>query len=162
MQMAYASSLGRLRAAEAVDDLLALLYRFRNEGARAELALDLARLHGDEHYYVQLTRQMRSDPGTATAQAVNAFHRQLDKQNVLDDETLDLLERCSDALARGNLNEGARLFGELLTRLPLEEHLDATGVAIARACATELRRSGDEHPEYLFLALHTLHVAWRD
>ncbi len=162
LQMAYASSLGRLRAAEAVDDLLALLYHFRNEGARAELALDLARLHGDEHYYVQLTRQMRNDPGTATAQAVNAFHRQLDKQDLLDAETLTLLEKCSEALARGNLNQGARLFGELLAQLPLEEHLDATGVAIARACATELRRTGDEHPEYLFLALHTLHVAWRD
>ena len=160
LKMAYASSLGRLGADEAVNDLLALLYDFRNEGARMEIGLDLARLHGDEYYYVHLMRQIRGDPGTVTAQAVNAFHKQLDKQSVLDEQSEVIMLQCSEALARGNLNEGARLFGELLDQLSLDDHLDATSVAIARECAARLRQFGDAHMEYLMLALHTVHTGW--
>jgi hypothetical protein len=161
LQMAYASSLGRLGADAAVHDLLTLLYRFRNEGARVEIALDVARLHGDEHYFVQLIRQMRNDPGTVTAQAVNAFHKQLDKQGQLDERGEALMDQCSEALARGNLDAGARLFGELLAHLPLDEHLDPTGAAITRECAARLQEFGDRHLEYLVLALHTVHTDWQ-
>ncbi len=35
-----------------------------------ELALALTRLHGDEHYYIQLERQVQEDPGTTMSQAI--------------------------------------------------------------------------------------------
>ncbi|MCB0045883.1 MAG: MFS transporter [Caldilineaceae bacterium] len=162
LQMAYASSLGRLEVDGAVDELLTLLYRFRNQGARLELAMDVARLHGDEHYYVQLTRQMRIDAGTVTAQAVDAFHKKLTKHKLLDATGEDLMAQCSGMLARENVDEGARLFGQLLEHLPLDEHLDKAGATVIRECALRLQEFGSRHLEYLALALHTIHSEWSE
>ena len=78
LQMAYASALGNMHAAEAVPALLLLLHNTTNEGARLELALSIARIIGDEHYFIQLVRQTRSDMGTAVAQALNTFKRRLE------------------------------------------------------------------------------------
>jgi len=161
LQMAYASSLGKLGVTEAVDDLLKLLHRFGNKGARLEVALALARLHGDEHYFVQLARQLRTDPGTAAALAVDDIQKQLKKSGELDAELAALIDPCIAALAHGDMDRGAVLLGRLLAELPLERHCDDAGEAIIRECATQLIGHGDERMEYLALALHTLHVGWR-
>jgi HEAT repeat protein/MFS family permease len=153
LQMAYASALGNLQWVEATPTLLQLLAHTQNTGARLELALTLARLIGDEHYFVSLLRQMRSDPGTATAQALTTYRKRNEKK--LSATAVQKLLECEDALARGEVDHGARLLGALIPELPLDE-MPSAQAAILRECGVQLAASGDEHSEYTMLALDAL------
>ncbi len=94
---------------EAIGDLLALLNRMQNPGARLELALSLARIVGDEHVFVGLLRQMREDQDTATAQALGNFRRHIERVRILSREHLQELVASTDAFARGQREEGIQL-----------------------------------------------------
>ncbi len=154
LQMAYASALGNLGAKEAVDHLLGLLYATHNEGARLELALTLARIVGDEHHFIQLLRNVRSDPGTAVAQELNILKRRLLRDHANDPQE-PLYLTCVDFFARGDLAEGAKALSELIDQSPLQE-LAPVQQKVLRECGLRLREFGPAHQEYMLLALHTL------
>ena len=160
LQMAYASSLGKLNVKEATGDLLALLHDFENEGARLELALALTRLHGDEHYYIQLEREVQADPGTTMSQAITAFKKQMGKELEKGGELARLMDECALVLSRGDVAGGAALLGEIAEKLP-PDHFDSTSNEILQACGINLKEFKDEHIEYILLALHTMHVGYR-
>jgi MFS family permease len=155
LQMAYASALGNLQAVEAIPTLLQQLAQTQNTGARLELALTLARIIGGEHNFVTLLRQVRSDPGTATAQALNAFRKRNEKR--LSKTTVAQILACEDDLARGELDHGCRLLGQLIPELPLENMGNARS-EILQECGVQLAASGAEHTEYILLAIHALVV----
>jgi hypothetical protein len=160
LQMAYASSLGKLDAKDATGDLLALLHDFENEGARLELALALTRLHGDEHYYIQLERQVQEDPGTTMSQAITAFKKQMGNDLEKGGGLAQLMDECALILSRGDVAGGAELLGEIVEKLP-EDDFDETSNAILQDCGINLKEFKDEHIEYILLALHTMHVGYR-
>jgi MFS family permease len=135
--MAYASSMGKLGAVEAVPELLQLLHEFENEGARLELALALARLVGAEHYFIQLVRQVRADPGTAIAVAVSNLRKELPT------------------------GPTSMLLGDAIANLP-ETLFTPTAWLILQECGRCLRESGDEHIEYVLLALHVMHAGYSE
>ncbi len=155
LQMAYASALGNIRAREALEPILKLMYATQNEGARLELALSVARITGDEHAFVQLVRQMREDPGTTAAQALAAFRRRLQRLRTGQEEELAALEAVEGAFARGQLQEGVQHLAALLHRLPPTWFEDAGGQILAE-CARRLAEFGESRQEYLLLALHLL------
>lgn len=155
LQMAYASALGNLQCVDATPTLLGLLAQTENTGARLELALTLARIVGGEHNFVTLLRQVRGDTGTATAQALNAYRKRHEKR--LGQETVVQLSECEEALARGEIDHGCRLFGELIPALPLHTMSHARSI-ILQECGTQLAATGAEHMEYILLAIHALSV----
>jgi MFS family permease len=155
LQMAYASALGNLQWVEGIPKLLRLLAQTQNPGARLELALTLARIIGGEHTFVSLLRQVRSDPGTATAQALNTYRRRNEKK--LDKGVLSQILACEDALARGEIDHGCRLLGELIPELPLQS-MSRPRAEILQECGTQLAASGADHTEYILLAIHALIV----
>jgi hypothetical protein len=155
LQMAYASALGNLQWAEATPMLLQLLAQTENTGARLELALTLARIVGSEHNFVSLLRQVRSDPGTATAQALSSYRKRNEKK--LSQEVVTQLLTCEDTLARGEIDHGCRLFGALIPNLPLES-MDSAQATILKECGAQLVNSGADHTEYILLAIHALLV----
>lgn len=177
LQMAYASALGNMQSLESVPVLLHLLDVSENPGARMELALDLSRAVGEESGFVNLLRQVRSDPGTGMAQSVAAFRRRQDKQILASAQTA--LDECESALARGNLARGCRLLADAIELLPVvtgdvivaaDDDASATAATAAAAaneliraqaevlteCARQLHEHGDERMEYVLLALHSL------
>ena len=155
LQMAYASSLGKLNVQESVQDLLALLHDFRNDGARLELALALARLVGEEHTFVHLLRQVRDDPGTAMSQSISAYTKHLNGSVPTASPLPQLLKDCAVTLARGDVAGGARQLGAIAAQLPPQRY-NSTSQAILAECAHSLQEFGDEHIEYILLALHTM------
>lgn len=157
LQMAYASALGNLRAQSATGELLTLLRTFENEGARMELALTLARMVGDEHHFVQLLRQVRADPGTATSLAVTALKRKV--ESLQDGDLVTTIDECAQALARDDLERGMALMGRIISQLPMER-FGETGVMILQECVRGLEEYGATRIEYALLALHTMSVAW--
>jgi hypothetical protein len=153
LQMAYASALGNLQWVEATPKLLHLLAETENKGARLELALTLARIVGEERTFVSLLRQVRSDPGTATAQALGTYRRRYEKK--LNSSVVARLQECEDTLARGELDHGCRHLGEVILELPLES-MGSARTTILKECAGQLLNSGSEHIEYILLAIHAL------
>lgn len=155
LQMAYASALGNLRDHEATGLLLTLLRDTTNEKARLELALALSRLVGNEHHFIRLVRGARSDLGTTVAQELTAFKRKLERSPADGESTL--LTDCINAFARHERSKGITKLVALLRELPTDQ-LAPTGAQILAECITELATSGDQHLEYLYLALHVLHT----
>ena len=153
LQMAYASALGNLHAVDAIPQLLELLAQTGNTGARLELALTLARIVGNEHSFVSLLRQLRSDPGTAMSQALNTYRKRHAKK--LSQTVLPPLIACEEALGRGEIDQGCRRLGALIPDLPLES-MDEARATILRECGAQLVASGGEHVEYILLAIHAL------
>jgi hypothetical protein len=157
--MAYASALGNLHAQEAVEPLLGLLAATQNAGARLELALSLARIVGDEHVFISLLRQTRTDPGTAMCQAVAAWRRRIDKAYAEQGAGQTLAE-CEVTLARGDLDRGSRLLAQALRQRVCDPTAGRpAGQAadlILTECAGRLGTAGAAQMEYVLLALHTL------
>ena len=153
--LAYASALGNLRVSKATFQLLPLLARCEDEDMRWEVALALARIVGDEKYFVQLWRSTRSAPGTPLAQALTKLKRRLAHTYPHENELVRQLESAAQAFAQEDLLAGAQGLGALLQAMPLEgcEYICA---ALAEACAAELVNTSTVRQEYVVLGLHAL------
>jgi HEAT repeat protein/MFS family permease len=159
LRLAYASALGQLGAQDAVDPLLVLLEDSQGQDVRMEVALALARIVGDEHYFIQLLRQVRGETGTALSQAVTTLKKRWDEYQIDTEEDLwAKLDTCAETLAREDLC-GVALIGDVIRCLPLDD-LDRARATILQACAGQLDEIGIERIEYVILALHTLHGAF--
>ena len=157
LRMAYASALGVLQVREIVSELLDYLRMRQDEGARAELALALARLIGCEGAFVRLWRKVDHEPGTALAQNLRRLHRPL-KRLEGEDKTLRMTgEATTHALEEGKIDEGARRLSGMLIRLPLSA-FDPVLALLLREYAARLEESGVRRMEYFVLALVTLEI----
>ncbi len=155
MQLAYASALGRLQVTEATDRLLELLRTSPSRSSRQEMALDLARLAGDEHTFIQLMRQVRKEPGTALAQSVLGVKKRLESSRPADAELVAALDRAAAALAREDLTQGLVLLAQVLRRFSAAP-LPPAPRQIVEECALQLTQQGARRLEYAALALHAL------
>jgi MFS family permease len=159
LQMAYAAALGNMGATEAIDTIFDLAYKTENEGARMELALSLARMLGEEHHFIRLLRQVRSDPGTAAAQELMQLRNRLTRS--VTSQTRSTLSACSEAFAREALDEGVAGLVTMIRALPPSAYYDDLALKLLRGCATGMETYGAAHIEYVILALHVLHVGVR-
>ena len=154
--MAYASALGNLRAREALPVLIRLMPSMTNPGARMELALSIARILGNERRFIDLLRQARRDLGTAVAQELVRVQRRWVRRGGAQLEAE--IKASADAFAHGDEEAGAAHFTRALTIILEKGAGDAAGSVLAM-CAEHIGEYGAEHPEYVLLALHTLHSA---
>ncbi len=157
LRVAYASALGKLRAREATKHLLSSLYSTQDTESRGELALAVARIVGDEHYFIQLLRQTQVDAGTATAQVIAGVKKTVAEFQMDSCDLLAALDDCEDAFAREDLARGAALVSRVIRCLPVDEFAAAPG-RILRECAVRLDEFGSDRFEYVLLALHTMAV----
>jgi MFS family permease len=157
LRMAYASALGMLGAEGATDQLLAFLRTSRDEDSRMELALALARVVGDEHYFIQLLRQVGVETGTATSQAITALKKRMGELQIGGDDLVAVMDDCAEALAREELERGVALMGRVIRLLPLEG-LGETCAMVLQECAERLEEFGARRIEYVLLALHAMNA----
>jgi hypothetical protein len=149
-----------MRDEEAADQLLAFLRTSQDKASRMELALALARVVGQEFHFIQLQRAVRSEPGTAAAQAITAVKKRMVDFESVGGELTTQVDDCAEAFARGELARGATLLSRLIRMLPAHSYGETCGV-ILRGCAERLDEFGAARTEYLLLALHTMRVAER-
>lgn len=159
LKLAYSAALGRLQVTEATAPLLDLLHTSPSHNARQEMALDIARLVGDEGYFVQLWRQFREQPGTAAAQVLMDLKKRAEAFGPDHADLVAALDRAAAALARDELDEGMAPLVEALRLVP-SHHLAGHEHLIVADCADHLEQDGATRLEYAALALHTLHHAW--
>jgi MFS family permease len=155
LRVAYATALGKLQAAESIPDLFELLREIETDIQRGEIGLALARIAGDEKYYMQQWRAVRGNPSTATAQAILALQKPAQ-----DPEFVASTEACAVQFAEGDLAQGAAALKAMLDEFP-KENLDETLTTILNECARGLADYGDTRTEFILLALHTLDTTLR-
>jgi len=160
LQMAYAAALGKLQARGAAGLLLKTLHATENPGARLELALSLARLVGDEGYFIKLLNQTRAATGTGTAlaQSINVLRKKAEK-NQYQEQLHDLYIESGDAFAREDLGRGVSALSEII-QIPLQDGIAPHVGLILQACASHFEQEGTAQIEYILLALHTLDAVW--
>jgi hypothetical protein len=126
--------------------------------ARGEIGLALARIAGDERYYLQHWRSFRSDFNTAAGQAVLALQKPA--RHLKTDAFRDLAETCGRCFAQGDRSGGAGYLLEMIQMLPAQR-LDETLTFILDECAAALAEFGGTRFELILLSLHSLDIALR-
>jgi HEAT repeat protein len=158
LRIAYASALGKLRATQATQELFALLRQTEAGVARGEVGLALARIAGDERYYLQHWSALRSNLNTGAAQAVLALQKPA--RHLKTDAFAALIEACAGCFARGDLSKGATYLIDMIHQLPTQG-LDETLISVLDECAAGLAEFGGTRFEFVLLSLHTLDIALR-
>jgi len=159
VQMAYASALGRLQAAEAAPDLLVLLQSMQNQGARMELALSLVRMAGDEGPFIQLVREARADFGTAVAQRLLALRKKFGRlADGAAQPLVDAAGACADAFAQEHSRAGAEKLAGIIACLP-PDYLPEPAHNIVQGAADSLHPFDDAPPEIILLLIVLLNTA---
>ena len=156
--IAYATALGKLRAYEATDGLLNLLRTLHDECNRMELSLALARIVGNEHYFVRLWRRPRSEIGTVASQAMLPLKKRIKKLHMDDGNFLRVFDDCAEAFAENDLLRAAALLKSVINYLPMED-FGKTFADILKDYAERLDEFGASRIEYLILSLHTIDAA---
>jgi HEAT repeat protein len=144
LSTAYASALGRLRATQATGELFALLRRAEPGAVRGEIGLALARIAGDERYYLQRWQAMCSDLNNAAAQAV--LDLQKPAKHLRLDDFKGLSEACAGRFAQGDRSQAAVYLKAMLEQLPSQ----GLGETL-----------GGGHVEFILLSLHAMDIALR-
>jgi len=158
LRIAYASALGKLRAPQAIPELFALLRQVEPRVARGEIGLALARIAGDERYYLQHWPALRANLNTGAAQAALALGKPA--RHMKADDLGARVEVCAKCFAQGDLPGGAACLGDMIQRL-LARNLNESLGCILGECAAGLSEFGGTRPELILLALHSLDIALR-
>ncbi|UCG26258.1 MAG: MFS transporter [Chloroflexota bacterium] len=158
LRLAYVSALGRLRVEGSIEQLFDLLYEARSEVSRGEIGLAIARIVGDEKYYLQHWRSLRSDLDTSTAQALLAFQKPAERCGLA--ELAEVAEASANSFAAGDSDSGVTSLATMLQWLPSVD-LERTTLVVSQGCIAGLREFGNRRTEYILLSLHTLDTAFK-
>lgn len=155
LKIACASGLGKLQVKRATPDLLNLLYISPDSQSRREVGLCLARLFGAEAKYVQLSRTLYEDPGTALAQEMESLRTALRKRTrEKPDILLDLIE-AREQFAQGELDGGFQPFLNIINSVPPEE-IPLYHRQVLAECSNRITGFGRNRLEYMILAIIAL------
>lgn len=155
IQVACASSLGKLKVKETTAELLNILYIDSYPQSRREMGLSLARLLDAEGKYIELSRRLDEDPGTALAQEMEGLRNLLKKEFAGQEDLLPNLIEAREQFARGKLDEGIGAFINAIQLLPLEE-VPVHYRQIILDCIIHMRELGQKRMEYATLAVITV------
>lgn len=157
LQVAYASSLGKMQVTAAIHPILTLLKQTEDEANRMELALALARMAGEEHHFINLARQIQADIGTVLSQEVTGLKRRLPGDDPTQEALRRQMDACAGAFSRNEMSGGIDQLCQLMQQMP-ESLLDPAQRTILDHCGQQIARYGLERQEYILLALHVLHT----
>jgi MFS family permease len=154
IRMACASTLGKLGVREAIRPILRLLYTSTDETMRAELALALVRIVGEEGDFVRLFRQMETETSTAATQTLTQIKRTLTDLPAFA-VLRGVIHECAELCAQEQIDKAAMHLGEALQRLPAHS-FDPDRSQILAECTEQLIHAGAARREYFILAMYLL------
>jgi hypothetical protein len=129
----------------------------RTEAVQLELGLAIARMVGDERYYLQQWRALRHDFNAATVQAILAMQKPARRLGGSDLEPV--LERCAERFGENDVSGGVAYLQQVVEKVALVED-DETIREIMQRCNKALARPGPTRPDLILLSLHVLDAAW--
>ena len=160
LNIAYASALGALHYTEAQDDINTLLYNTENPTLRAELALALARLVGDEQLFIRLWRRLYLDSTTSAAQIVLSLRKELPSGQHRKHDIKSAISACATAFGAAQTTQAAEMLSALCDVLPIQPDL-AIEKSVLAYCRKAIADFGATRLEYIGLLLHTMFISLR-
>lgn len=156
LKIAYAATLANLGATTTIPTLFMVLNQTRNDKARMEIVLSMAKMVGDEQHFVTLVRGIQSDAGTTMSQELMRLRSRLEKNSIATDKLVEACLHATEAFGNDNMKQG---IDELITIIEgilfLTENLVAQ--KLLQGSLDGLKQWGMEHPENALLALNILH-----
>ena len=140
-----------------IAQLFDLLRQTRSEVSRGEIGLAIARIIGDEKYYLQHWRSLHSDFNTSTAQALLSLQKPADRCGMV--ELAEVAGASANSFAAGNVDSGVTTLITMLNWLS-EEPIGDTLNEMIQQCISGLQEFGGSRSEYILLSLHALDVAF--
>jgi len=159
LRLAYVSALGKLRVTGSLEQLFDLLPGTQSEVSRGEIGLAIARIAGDEKYYLQHWRSLHSEFNTSTAQALLAFQKPAERCGLVELE--EVAEASSKKFASGDLSSGITTLRTMLQWMAKSELNEGTA-EVLRWCIDTLSEEGENQKETILLALFTLDTAFKE
>lgn len=155
LRVAYAATLADLGATTAIPTLFDVLNETRNDKARMEIMLSMAKMVSDENHFVTLARGLQSDAGTTMSQELLRLRIRLSKNKLAKEELVKACSHATEAFGNDNMERGT---SELITIIEGILFLTHNLVAqkLLQGSLDGLRKWGIEHPEYALLALNIL------
>jgi HEAT repeat protein/MFS-type transporter involved in bile tolerance (Atg22 family) len=158
LRLAYVSALGHLRVKEALEQLFELLYETQSEVSRGEIGLAIARICGDEKYYLQHWRSLRSDFATSTAQAILDFEKGCKRCGMAEFESI--LKTTARDFAENNFSSAVNSLREMLSMIPIDS-LDEPVSTVIKNCIEGLENLEDGRLDFVLLSLFAIDLAFK-
>lgn len=155
LQIAYAATLASLQAHDTIETIFKVMEQTQNDKARMEITLSLARIVEDEHHFVTLLRQIRTDSGTAIAQELTRCRNRFDKHPETNGNEHLPFETAIREFASGDLSAGVNSLLLILEALPMP-YQDEVTQKLLDGCIQGLRQWGLERMENVILSLTLL------
>lgn len=157
LKTAYASSLGTLQVSSETPQILALLSELQGDIDRREISAALARMTGNDQYFVHLLREISVEPGSALSHEVSMLVVRFKKLGWFDKVFFETADRCVEALAQNDIISGAVLLSRIVTGYLSESEVsDTVIISILNECTIHLDSEAAPRLEYIMLALHVL------
>ena len=167
LRVAFGSAVASLGRHDAVPALLELLRALggteENVHRRREVSLAVATLVGSDDAALLLWRRMHDQPGDTLGGVLLARRTKLSRPEIttLSVESMRaLVERCAYALAADNLAGGAVDLVKIM-QVVRPEAFSAEGRTVLAEAQTMLQHIEPFRREYIFLAVHSLHLGLR-
>ncbi|MFT3894224.1 MAG: MFS transporter [Anaerolineales bacterium] len=151
IKVACASSLGKLRVKEATPYLLEVLYMDRYLQSRREMGLSLARILDAEGKYIQLSRKVNEDAGTALAQEMETLRSTIRDFSL----NINLLIDAQEQFARAQLDVGFKFLLSIMDDIGVKVTQNYCK-QILNECNVRVREFGQMRMEYPILSIVTM------
>ena len=158
LRVAYASALGTSKESGAISELLSFLRKTQDSDIQKELTLAIARIVGNEHYFIKFWRQMSQQIGTITSQAILSSMKKVKKPYADTCSFKKAADKCAEAFAKNDLTSGVALLSDFICSLPIERFGEPCA-SVLRDCASCLDEFGATRIEYIALSVHTINSA---
>jgi len=158
--VAYAAALGALGQENAVGDMLAFLAKAQDQDTRQETSLAIATLLGRDGQTLRIWRRMIAQPGDTLGGIMLGLRRRLVRPDLPAEVAQPLgqaLDNCTRQVSMENFSQGAAELVNILQHVRRELYTPLAQ-SILNEVEKRLAEHGDRRLEYLFLAVHTLHV----
>ena len=157
LQAGYASSLGRLGAVELLPDLFELLCQAEGITERGEFGLAIARLIGDEHFFLKHWKPFRENFNTASAQAMMTLEKPMRRSG--EEALANLTDDSAGYFGAGEFQSGTEILSGLLQQTAEIEDRGTIQDALLY-CADALEETESNRPDLILLALQALDTVW--
>lgn len=158
--VAYVASLAALGQEEVTSEILTFLDAAEDSSVRQETALAVASLLSREVTAMRLWRRMLSEPGDTLGGIMIGISKRLIQPSLTQgprDQIVWTVEQCTRHLAMENFKEGVADVLQIIKYTRWEAYQPLSQIVLLHAQKI-LQEQGEQRMEYLFLAIHTLHV----
>jgi hypothetical protein len=160
----YISALAVLGQEQVMTQMLDFLEAVEDQAIREETALAISSLLGKDVQAMRLWRRMFTDPGDTLGGIMIGLRKRLIHPHVAHADPIELgkhIDNCTQALARENYETGLAELRQIILGVRSNAFTPLAQLVFKKV-EPALQTHGVARVEYLFLAVHTLHVGMTD